>query len=68
VLWLRLLVAGLWLRRPGFDPRPVHVRYVADTVTWEIFLTEYSIFPLSVSFHQWAHIHLQLYVAVTRRT
>ena len=32
VPWLRRLVAGLSPRRPGFDPGPVHVRFVVDKV------------------------------------
>jgi hypothetical protein len=32
VSWLSRLVACLKPRRPGFDPRPVHVRFVVDTV------------------------------------
>ena len=32
VPWLRLLVAGLPPRRPGFDPGPVHVGFVVDKV------------------------------------
>jgi hypothetical protein len=30
--WLGQLVAGLSPRRPGFDPRPVHVGFVVDKV------------------------------------
>jgi hypothetical protein len=30
VPWLRRLVTGLSLRRPGFDPGPVHVGFVVD--------------------------------------
>jgi hypothetical protein len=33
VPWLRRLVAGLPLRRPGFDPRSVHVVILVDKVT-----------------------------------
>jgi hypothetical protein len=32
VPWLRRLVPGLSPRRPGFDPRSVHVRFVMDSV------------------------------------
>jgi hypothetical protein len=32
VPWLRRLAAGLPPRRPGFDPRSVHVGFVADKV------------------------------------
>jgi hypothetical protein len=38
VPWLRWLVAGLSLRRPGFDPGSVHVGFV--------------VFPLSILFHR----------------
>jgi hypothetical protein len=33
VPWLRRLVAGLSPRRPGFDPRSVHVGFVVDKMT-----------------------------------
>jgi hypothetical protein len=33
VPWLRRLVVGLSPRRPGFDPGPVHVKFVVDKVT-----------------------------------
>ena len=32
VSWLRQLVAGLLLRRPGLNPKPFHVRVVVDKV------------------------------------
>jgi len=32
VPWLSLLVAGLSLWRPGFDPKPVHVEFMVDKV------------------------------------
>jgi hypothetical protein len=32
VPWLRLLVAGLSPRRPGFNPGSVHVGFVVDKV------------------------------------
>jgi len=32
VPWPRRLLAGLSLRRPAFDPRPVHVGIVVDEV------------------------------------
>jgi hypothetical protein len=34
-LWLRLSVAGLSLRRPGFDPRIVNVVFVVDKMVKE---------------------------------
>jgi hypothetical protein len=53
VLWLRLLVAGLSPRRPGFDPGSVHVGFVVDKVALgQVFPPEYFGFPLSISFHR----------------
>jgi hypothetical protein len=52
VLWLRRLVAGLPLRRPGFDPGSVHVGFVVDKVALgQVFLRVVG-FPLSISFHR----------------
>jgi hypothetical protein len=48
VPWLRRLSAGLTLRKPGFDPNPVHVRFLRDKVA----LGHVLRFSLSVSFHQ----------------
>jgi hypothetical protein len=45
VPWLRRLVAGLSLRRPGFDPGSVHVGFVVDKVAGEKFFFEYFGFP-----------------------
>jgi hypothetical protein len=39
-------------RRPRFDLRSVHVRFVVDKVTWDRFLCQYFDFPPSLSFHQ----------------
>jgi hypothetical protein len=51
VRWLRRLVAGLSLRRPGFDPGSVHVGFVVDKVVLgQVFLRVVG-FPLSISFH-----------------
>jgi hypothetical protein len=51
VLWLRWLVAGLSTRRPGFDPRSVHVGFVVDKVALgQVFLRVVG-FLLSISFH-----------------
>jgi hypothetical protein len=51
VPWLRRLVAGLPLRRPGF----VHVGFVVDKVALgQVFLRVVG-FPLSISFH-WCSI------------
>jgi hypothetical protein len=42
-------VVGLSPRRPGFDPRPVRVGFVADKVTPGQFFLRILRFPLSVS-------------------
>jgi hypothetical protein len=60
VLWLKLLVAGLSPRRPGFDPWSVHVRFVFDRV--QIF-SQYFKVSLSVSFY---HCSILIYL-FTRR-
>jgi len=52
VPWLRWSVAGLETRRPGFDYRSVHVRFVLDKVTRREVLLQVLQFPLTVSFHQ----------------
>jgi hypothetical protein len=55
VPWLRRLVAGLSLRRPGFDPGSFHVGFVVDKVALgQVFLRVIG-FPLSISFH-WCSI------------
>jgi hypothetical protein len=35
MLWLTWLVAGLFLQRPRFNYRPVHVVFVVDEVVLE---------------------------------
>jgi hypothetical protein len=48
---LRRLVAGLPLRRPGFDPGSVHVGFVVEKVALgQVFLRVVG-FSLSISFH-----------------
>jgi hypothetical protein len=52
VLWIRQLVAGISSRRPDFDPRSVHVRFVVDKVALgQVFFRVLRFFPC-VSFHQ----------------
>ena len=47
VPWLRRLVAGLSLWRPGFDPRTVHVGFVVEKVALgQVPPLEYSRAPL----------------------
>jgi hypothetical protein len=46
-------VAGFPPRRPGFNPRSDHVRFVVDKVALgQVFPPEYFGFPLSISFHR----------------
>jgi hypothetical protein len=48
VPWLWRIVAGLPLRRPGFDPGLVHVGFVVDKVALrQVFLRVFG-FPLSI--------------------
>jgi hypothetical protein len=46
------LITSLSPRRPGFNPRPVHVGFVEDKVApKQISLRVLRVFPLSVQFH-----------------
>jgi hypothetical protein len=55
VRWLRRLVAGLSLRKTGFDRRYFHVWFVVDEVPPRLFFScGHFGFHLSVSFHQWS--------------
>jgi len=38
VLWLRRLFAGVSPRRPGCNPRPVHMEFVVDIVALVVLL------------------------------
>ena len=45
----RRVVAGMSQRRPGFDLRAVHVRFVADKVALgKVFLQVFQCFPVSI--------------------
>jgi hypothetical protein len=58
VPYLRRLVAGFPLRRPGFDPRSGHVGFVLYKVAlWQVF-SEYFGFLYQFSFRQMLHTHL----------
>jgi hypothetical protein len=49
VQWLRRLVAGLSLRRPGFDPVSIHVGFVVDKVAvGQIFLLVLGFSPFNI--------------------
>jgi hypothetical protein len=49
---LRRLVSGFQQRRPGFEPRPVHVGFVVDKVVLRQVFSEYFGFPCQFSFHR----------------
>jgi hypothetical protein len=60
VPWLRRLAAGLSQRKTGFDPRPVHVRFVVNKVTLkEDFLPVLLFAPVSIILPM---LHTQLHV------
>jgi hypothetical protein len=49
VPWLRLLVAGVSLRSPGFEPRSLHVGFVVDNVALrQVFLQVLQFSPVSI--------------------
>jgi hypothetical protein len=61
-------VAVLSPSRPGFDPRPVCVRFVVDNeALGQVFLPVLQFSPVSI-IPSMLHIHLHLHVALTRRT
>jgi len=51
VQWLKWLIASLWVRRPWFDPRAVHVGFMVDKLARGqvsvqlVWLYAFSIFP-----------------------
>jgi hypothetical protein len=51
------LVADFPPRRPGFDPRSDHVRFVVDEVALGQVFSEYFGFPCQSSFHRLLHNH-----------
>jgi hypothetical protein len=57
VPWFRLLVAGFPPRRPGFEPRSIHVEFVVDKVALEQVSSQYFGFPCQFSFHRLLHTH-----------
>ena len=66
VSWIRLLVAGLSLRRHSFDPRSVHVRFVVEKVALgRTLLSVLRSFPVSI-IPQWLQTH-HLHAALTGR-
>jgi hypothetical protein len=65
---LRQLVAGLSLRRPGFEPGLFYVRFVVDKVALEQVFIQAFRFSLVYIIPKMLHTHLHLHVAITRRT
>jgi hypothetical protein len=57
VPWLRRLVAGLSLRRPGFAPWSIHVGFVVDKVALGRFSPSTSVSPANI-IPPLLHIHL----------
>jgi len=45
--WLRGLIVDLSLRKPGFDPRSVHVRFMVDKVALR-YLPVFRFSPVSI--------------------
>jgi hypothetical protein len=56
-LQLRRLVTGFPPRRPGFDPRSGHLRFVLDKVSLGQVFSEYFGFPCQFCFHRLLHSH-----------
>ena len=64
---LRRLVAGLPPRRPRFDLRSAHVRFVLGRVTQgQVFPPRTSVFPVSV-IPPLLHTQLDLHIAYSKR-
>jgi hypothetical protein len=62
------VVAALSPRRPGFDPRPVHVRFVVDELSLEqMFVQVFRGFPASGG-PPMLNTHFHLHLTLTRRT
>jgi hypothetical protein len=65
---LRLLFASVLPRKPRFDPRSVHVRFVMDKMAVGQVSVQVLCFSLVSIIPPMFHTHLQLKVALTRRT
>lgn len=53
-LAVQLVASLLSMWKPGFDPCPVHVRFVLTKWYWNIFFYEYFSLPLSMTYHQFS--------------
>jgi hypothetical protein len=60
VAWLRRLVTGFPLRRPGFEPRSGNVGIVVDKMALGYEYCKYFGFPCQFSFHRLLHKHHHL--------
>jgi hypothetical protein len=58
--YLKRLVAGFPLRRPGFKPGSSHVGFVVDKVALGQVFSEYFGFHCQSTFHQFLHNHSHL--------
>jgi len=64
LLWFRWLAASLLLRRTGFDPRSIHVRFVVDKVTLGQVILWILQFSLVIIIPPILHIHLHLFTTM----
>jgi hypothetical protein len=60
VPYLRRLVAGFPLRRPGFEPVLGNVKFVVEKVALQQVFSEYFCFPCQFAFHRLLHNHHHL--------
>jgi hypothetical protein len=68
ISWIRRLVDGLLLRRPGFGPLSVHLRFMEDKLTTEQGFLGLLVFsPVSI-IPPMLHLHLHLHVLLIKRT
>jgi hypothetical protein len=56
VVWLQLLVAGLYMRRSRFEPESLRVGFLVTNVALGQIFSQYFGFPLSVSFPQFCRL------------
>jgi len=67
VSWLRRLVSGLSTRRPGFEFRTVHLKFVVYTVALFLFPPSTLVFPRQ-HYCTTAPHSIRLHVAFTKKT
>jgi hypothetical protein len=66
--WLRQLVTGLSLQRPGFDNSPVYVRFIVERILLDKSLSKYYQVSHITVVPPLLHTHLHLDATCTRRT